>query len=130
MLALRPDAVMLRATWMFDWGHGYLSNLRNTEGDVQTTNQYRGLTWVEEVAQNMRKTILLPGGAYNFGSENSLTMSEVTAQSMQMLGMERTLVCGQSRHDLWIDTSKAQKQGIIFSDTIDGIAGCIQQQRK
>lgn len=74
MLELNPDAVMLRATWMFDREHGYIANLRNTESPVIAPQVYRGVTWIKEVADNIRSAFTLPGGAYNFGSENALPM--------------------------------------------------------
>ena len=43
-----------------------------------SSGNYRGVTYVKEVAENMERVIALPGGAYNFGSEtNSSLASDV-----------------------------------------------------
>ena len=125
VLALRPDAVMLRATWMFDWERGFVANLWHAWGTVTAPMQYRGLTYVREVAENMRKAMFLPGGAYNFGSENPLTMRQITEYTLACLGREHPVVDGEKRHNLWMNTTKAQAYGIRFRSSADGIRACI-----
>ena len=89
MLETDPDAVLLRATWMYDlplYGvpnrGNYLMNLLKAaatgEPLMVPMEQYRGLTYVREAAKNMEKAMRLPGGVYNFGSETTLTMGQLT----------------------------------------------------
>ena len=73
-LAVCPDAVMLRATWMYDLpGDGLpirgnmLCNLLAQAAENRTerfsTTDYRGITYVRQVAELTEKALQLPGGA-------------------------------------------------------------------
>ena len=72
VLEILPEAVMLRAEWMYDLRApkpNYLLNVLRAEGTVAfSSRQYRGVTYLGEVAENMDRVLALPGGAYNFGS--------------------------------------------------------------
>lgn len=96
MLDVLPDAVMLRAEWMYDVRSpkpNYILNiLRATDSVAFSSGQYRGVTYLREVAENMEKVISLPGGAYNFGSETTQSMYEITKQLAKLLG--KNLVVG------------------------------------
>ena len=130
VLELRPDAVLLRATWMFSRDHGFVGNMRKASGPVTAPAQYRGLTWVEEVAANLPQTFRLPGGAYNFGSEAVLSMAEMTRETLRLLGREPTVTEGDARQPLWMNTARARQAGIRFSDSMDGIRACIAGLRQ
>ncbi len=94
-----------------------------------SSKQFRGITYLKEVAENMDKVISLPGGAYNFGSETTQSMYEVTNQFLVIL--ETTLVVedAPARYNLWMDCSKARKYGVEFSSVIDGLARCAKDYR-
>lgn len=96
VLDVLPDAVMLRAEWMYDVRSpkpNYILNiLRATDSVAFSSGQYRGVTYLREVAENMEKVISLPGGAYNFGSETTQSMYEITKQLAKLLG--KNLVVG------------------------------------
>lgn len=89
-----------------------------------SSKQFRGITYLKEVAENMDKVILLPGGAYNFGSETTQSMYEITNQFLAMLGETLLVEDAPARHNLWMDCSKARKYGVEFSSVIDGLARC------
>ena len=67
VLEILPEAVMLRAEWMYDLRApkpNYLLNILRAEGTVAfSSRQYRGVTYLGEVAENMDRVLALPGGA-------------------------------------------------------------------
>lgn len=83
VLDRQPDSVMLRAEWMYDYispRGNYLLNVLNAEETLTFGKQYRGITYLREVCENMERVIKLPGGVYNFGSETTQSMYEITKE--------------------------------------------------
>ena len=72
----------------------------------------------------MERAIRLPGGIYNFGSENDLTTLETAQWLKQELGLPVALRDAGPQHNLWMDCSKLKAQGIIFNNTIGGLRQC------
>lgn len=132
-LEINPETVHLRATWMYDMpmygvpnrGNYIMNMLLNREIAFSST-QHRAVTYVREVAEWIKKTALLPGGAYNYGSENDLTMVEVANWLKERLGLEIDIKEAGEKHHLWMDCSKARKYGINFNNTIEGLEQCIK----
>ncbi len=128
VLELIPDAVMLRAEWMYDYylkRSNYFMNILNAKETVSfSSRQYRGITYLKEVAENMEKVIALPGGAYNFGSETTVSMYDISREFMDLLGKKVTLENIPPRHNLWMNCDKAKKNGITFSTALDGLKRC------
>ena len=136
VLDVKPDAVMLRAEWMYDYYEkrsNYLMMILNaihTQDSVSfSSKQFRGITYLKEVAENMDKVILLPGGAYNFGSEITQSIYEVTNKFVDMLGKRLIVKDAPARHNLWMDCSKARKYGVEFSSVIDGLERCARDYK-
>ena len=136
VLEISPDAVLLRATWMYDlplYGvpnrGNFLMNLLKAaatgEPMLVPMEQYRGLTYVRDAAKNMEKAMGLPGGVYNFGSETELTMGQITRQLRERLGLNLQILPGQPRHNLWMDCRKAAEGGCVFSSTAEGLENCL-----
>ena len=128
VLDICPEAVMLRAEWMYDFGTNkpnYFTNMINAKGPVRfSSKNFRGLTYVKEVAENMEKVIELPGGVYNFGSETNKSMFEVTCVFILALGLDLGIEDISPLHNLWMDCSKARKHGLIFSEVTEGLLRC------
>ena len=128
VLDLAPDAVMLRAQWMYDYylkKSNYFMNILNAKDTVSfSSRQYRGVTYVKEVAENMENVIRLPGGAYNFGSETTKSMYEITEAFLKLLGKEVTLTDAPPRHNLWTNCEKARKYGVTFRSVEEGLKAC------
>lgn len=124
-----PDAVMLRAEWMYDIRSpkpNYLLNiLQATDMVAFSSSQYRGVTYLREVAENMDKVIRLPGGAYNFGSETTQSMHEITKQLAKLLGKKLVVEDAPPRHNLWMNCGKAKGYGVSFSDVLTGLTRCL-----
>lgn len=130
VLDIDPNAVLLRAEWMYDYiapKGNYFLNILRAEGPVPVcATQYRGVTYLREVAEAMDAVMKLPGGAYNFGSETDKNMLEITREFMALLGKTNPLADSDDRHNLWMTTAKAQKYGVHFSTVSDGLKRCAE----
>ena len=130
VLEILPEAVMLRAEWMYDLRApkpNYLLNVLRAEGTVAfSSRQYRGVTYLGEVAEAMDRVLALPGGAYNFGSETTLSMQELTKRLAALLGKPLAVEDAPPRHNLWMDCGKAARYGVVFSDVLTGLTKCLQ----
>lgn len=128
VLELVPDAVMLRAEWMYDWylkKPNYFMNILNAQGPLSFSScQFRGITYVKEAAENMEQVLRLPGGIYNFGSETTKSMYHITRDFLAFLGKDIPLEDGPPRHDLWMDCGKARALGVTFSAVEEGLRRC------
>lgn len=140
-LAIWKETVCLRLTAMYDVSfdiHREHPNLlsyifRDIKGNnamFYADNEYRGFTNVKEVLENLPKTFGLPGGIYNFGSENDVS----TFQLMKCL-MEDLYPDGPSINvkdgdfvNLCMDTAKIRKYGIAFHNTRDELAASLMQR--
>lgn len=128
VLDLAPDAVMLRAEWMYDYylkKPNYFMNIIRASGSVAfSSRQYRGITYVKEVAENMEKVMGLPGGSYNFGSETTRSMYEISRDFLALLGKDIPLEDAPPRHNLWMNCGKAGAFGVAFSTVEEGLKRC------
>ena len=128
VLDIQPNAVMLRAEWMYDYylkKSNYFMNIINAENTLSfSSNQFRGITYVKEVAENMDKVIMLPGGAYNFGSETSKSMYEITKEFLNVIGKNISVEDANPRHNLWMNCEKASSFGVTFSSVENGLKKC------
>ena len=132
-LQINPETVLLRATWMYDMplfgianrGNFLMKMLRLKE-IAFCAAQHRAVTYVREVASQMKNAILLPGGVYNYGSENTLTMMETAQALKDMLSLDIVIRDAGYAHNLWMDCSKAASGGVHFRSTIDGLKKCIE----
>lgn len=128
VLDIAPDAVMLRAEWMYDWylkKPNYFMNILNATGLVAfSSRQFRGVTYVKEAAENMERVLNLPGGAYNFGSETRKSMYDITQEFLSCLDRDIPLEDAPPRHNLWMNCGKAKALGVEFSSVEDGLRRC------
>jgi dTDP-4-dehydrorhamnose reductase len=128
VLDISPEAVMLRAEWMYGYylkKPNFLMNLLNAEDAICfSSRQHRGVTYVKEVAEQMDAVLTLPGGVYNFGSETEKTIYEIAGGFLSLIGKDVRLLDGPPRHNLWMDCKKASALGIHFSRVEDGLKAC------
>ena len=126
VLDIDPDAVMLRAEWMYDCNTERRNYIQNVlDGQVTfSKNQYRGVTYLKEVAEAMPAVLKLPGGVYNFGSETDQSMFDITRDFLAVLGRDDRVQDCPPGHNLWMDCSKATKLGVIFSSVSDALKKC------
>ena len=130
VLDILPSAVMLRAEWMYGYYHrksNYLMNIINAKDKISfSSSQYRGITYIKEVAESMESVIRLPGGVYNFGSETTKSIYEITREFLSLIGKDIELCEAEPRHNLWMNCSKASDLGVKFSSVEDGLKRCAQ----
>jgi len=133
VLDIAPDAVMLRAEWMYDYylkKPNYFMNIINaTEAVSFSSHQYRGITYVKEVAENMEKVIHLPGGVYNFGSVTTKSMHEITKGFLALIGKNIKVSDAPPRHNLWMNCEKARRFGIEFQSVENGLKVCAKDYK-
>lgn len=134
VLELDPDAVMLRAEWMYDFvapkGNYFLNMLAATGTVSCSSREYRGVTYIREVAEAMDAVMKLPGGAYNFGSETKQSMYELTRDFLRMVGKDNPMTEASGKHNLWMDCGKAAKYGVRFSDAQQALKKCYRDFRE
>lgn len=134
VLEINPDAVMLRAEWMYDYksykGNYFLNVLSAKDSVSFSSKHYRGVTYVKEVAEAMPKVLELPGGAYNFGSETDKNMYEITKEFVRIINKDITVKDEGNHHNLWMDCSKAKEHGVVFSDVLSALKRCASDSEK
>lgn len=128
VLDIDPNAVMLRAEWMYDYylikSNYFMNILRAKESVSFSSREYRGITYVKEVAQNMEAVLHLPGGSYNFGSETTKSMNEITKEFAEFIGHNLRIEEKPASRNLWMNCEKARKYGVRFSSVEDGLKIC------
>ncbi len=89
-------AVLLRATWMYDAERvgmrthpNFVVNIANalrTQMPLRfATREYRGITNIREVVEILPHCFNIPGGVYNFGSENPLNTYDTALAYTRLL---------------------------------------------
>lgn len=131
-----PEAVLLRATWLYDlpgYGLPIRGNLplnlwraaRTGETMRFSCQDYRGVTYARQAVENLLPALELPGGVYNFGSENDTDMYTTARQFCTVLGIDPPLEQTDWSRSLLMDTRKARAGGLVFDSTIDGLRRCV-----
>ncbi len=138
-----PNTVALRATWMYDrlqegipTHHNFILNIQKALAEKTplrfAIREYRGITWINEVVQNIPHTFTLPGGIYNFGAENTLNTYETALAYCDILHCpnKNELILPDSdrfptqERNLSISMQKAVEASngaIRFSNTVEGL---------
>lgn len=128
VLDIAPEAVMLRAEWMYGYylkKSNYFMNILHAEDSVAfSREQYRGITYVKEVCEQMENVLRLPGGVYNFGSETNVSMYEITREFLAYIGKAVCVTDAPPRHNLWMNCKKARAHDVVFSSVADGLRRC------
>lgn len=136
VLDVLPDAVLLRATWLYDLpGYGLpvrgnlplnlLHAALHGESLTFSPGDYRGVTYVRQAVKNLLPALELPGGVYNFGSENDLDMLETAWRFCSALHISPELLSGDRERNLSMNTDKARRGGLVFDSTAQGIISCL-----
>ena len=135
--ALCPGAVLLRATWMYDLpgyrlpirGNLLLNLLRAAqrgESVCFSVRDFRGITYVRQAVALLEPALTLPGGVYNFGSENAENMVLTARQFAETLGITVDIQEADWARNLAMDCSKLRAQGIAFDTTQTGLTRCLR----
>lgn len=132
-----PDAVLLRATWMYDLpGYGLpirgnlpLNLVRAAaagENVCFSRGDHRGVTYVRQVIENLVPAFALPGGVYNFGSENELNAVETARAFAREMGLRVSIGVEDWQRNLSMDCAKLRGYGINFDTTQEGLVRCLR----
>ena len=141
ILALCPEAVLLRAPWMYDLpgdglplrGNLPLNLLQAAQNGTPvrfSPHDHRGVSWVREVTEQLFPALQLPGGVYNFGSGNDADMVTTARQFAEALGVQVQIEPADFSRNLVMDSSKLAAQGIRFHDTLSSFEGCLRFYQK
>lgn len=132
-----PEAVLLRATWLYDLP-GYQLPIRGNlplnllraalrgESVRFSAQDFRGVSSVREVIANLQPAFALPGGVYNFGSGNDFNMVETARQFAAILGISVPIEEADWPRNLVMDGAKLGKYGIAFLSTQDALRKCLK----
>lgn len=137
VLDICPDSVHLRATWMYDLpnyglpirGNLPLNLLRAAlRGETVSfsRNDFRGVTYVQQAVENLEPAMELPGGVYNFGSENTEDMVCTARQFAGAMGIRVQIEETAWNRNLSMDCTKLSSSGIRFDTTQLGIVHCLK----
>ena len=135
--AICPSAVLLRATWMYDLpgyrlpirGNLPLNLLRAAQRGEPVSfsvRDFRGITYVRQVIDLLEPAMKLPGGVYNFGSENTENMVLTAQQFAKTLGITVDIQAADWSRNLAMDCSRLRAQGITFDTTQAGLVRCLR----
>lgn len=145
MFTCLSDGVALRLTWMYDYpvrertgGAGLLGNILSALEENRIVrlpvHEYRGITYVWDGIRRIEAALALPGGIYNFGSENDRNTFDTAALFLEAMGRgedvshiirpdpQRFASCPRN---LTIDITRIRSHGIDFVSTAEGIAHCL-----
>jgi dTDP-4-dehydrorhamnose reductase len=108
----------------------FMGILNATESVCYSSTQYRGVTYVKEVSESIKNVIKLPGGAYNFGSETTKSMYEITKEFLKYINKDIKIIDTPSSQNLWMNCDKARQYGVIFSSVEDGLKRCAKDYKE
>lgn len=138
VLDILPDAVLLRAAWMYDLpGYGlpirgnFLLNLLTAAMRQETlrfsARDYRGITYVREAVERLTQAMELQGGVYNFGSENDCDMVTTARRACVLLDIPPVIETADWPRSLLMDGGRFRAAaGIGFDDTLTGVQRCLR----
>ncbi len=146
-LNILPDTVCLRLSWMYarerfpgERGNFLSSLLQALEEDTSPlafpVHDRRGITDVEAVVKNLPAALNLPGGVYNFGSENGESTFCLVQSVLETLGMEEArnrlrpneTAFAEAPRDISMDTTKLQSFGMFFPATKQSLLKALRKQ--
>ena len=138
VLDILPDAVLLRAAGMYDLpGYGlpirgnFLLNLLTAAMRQETLRfsmrDYRGITYVREAVERLTQAMELPGGVYNFGSENDCDMVTTARRASALLDSLPVFETADWQRSLLMDGGRFRAAaGVGFDDTLTGVQRCLR----
>ncbi len=132
------DTVSLRLTWMYDTPESklfqhkaFLAKLLEAgkTGNPYKVNkhQLRSVTYIKHIIENLPCCFNLPGGVYNYGSENDISMYELCKNAASLLGFSKNIIelYEGSEQNILINTAKLQTHGIHFPTAMEGFTEAV-----
>ena len=146
-LEILPETVCLRLSWMYakeslPGEHGtFLTTLKAALEDRRKplswpVHDVRGLTDAADVVKHLPAALKLPGGVYNFGSENDRNTYETVKALLTGLGLAEALLrlspneeaFREQPRDISMDTAKIRGAGIRFPTTLEGLTAALKKE--
>lgn len=141
-MKVNPDSVSLRLSWMYDtrtlrqgehsdFLRTLLAKLKTQETLRYSPNDIRGITDVNQVAENLEAAFTLEGGVYNFGAPGSKSMFDMVHSLFERLGWDTKRLekdqenYGENPRDLTMSQAKLNGGGIYFMDTQERLGGIL-----
>ena len=88
---------------------------------------YRGITYVREAVERLTQAMELPGGVYNFGSENDCDMVTTARRACALLDIHPVIEAADWPRSLLMDGAKLRAAvGVGFDDTLTGVQRCLR----
>lgn len=142
-LEANPDSVLLRLSWMYDrrtlnqkehsdFLRTLLARLKAPEPLRYPVNDIRGVTDVNQVAENLEPAFALKGGVYNFGAPGSESMFHMVRSLFEGLGWDTGRLekdgeaYADNPRDLTMSQEKLNAGGIFFTDTKERLLGILR----
>lgn len=129
VLSVNSNSIILRIEWLYDIysnKSNYLINLLNNN-PIKLFKQYRGVTYVYDIVDQIKKIINLNPGIYNFGTNCSMDIVEMTNKLNNYFNMNKTIEVLGTRKNIFMDNSKIISEGICIKDTEDSLIKLINQ---
>lgn len=137
-LAICPDAVCLRLSWMYDTVKLMEQEHGNFYGNIKAMlergevcrfpiHDLRGITYIGTAIENLTKVFHLPGGVYNYGAENTLCTYQLVKALFEKTGISEGCVKPNKQaflenpRNISMDISKIRSFGIDFPSTLEGL---------
>ncbi|MGL4345663.1 MAG: SDR family oxidoreductase, partial [Cellulosilyticaceae bacterium] len=146
--SLLPNYYILRLPWLFGLPERFKKTSPNILMSIQkslytntalslATHDYRSLTYVYDIIENVQKLLDQPFGIYNFGSENNEASTyEIGCFIFEAMSLTQrmpdSLLADSERYkdhprDLRISNSKLRTYGIHFPTTKEGLIKCLNE---
>jgi len=145
LMELVENLWILRFTWMFGIPGKKLPVVNNILWDTVTgimrgevmkvsPDEYRGLTFVDDMIGNFSRIFSIPYGRYHIGSQNELSRYEITRLIFSEMGLssrfDELVIRDDEKYrdnprDVRLATGKIRAAGIIFDSTSDALTRCI-----
>ncbi|MTI69154.1 MAG: NAD(P)-dependent oxidoreductase [Firmicutes bacterium] len=142
------DLVILRLSWMFGlpernttnnsnlfWR--LLSNIIKNESIKVSDNEFRGITYVYDLIDNLEKIFNLESGIYHFGSDNDLSTYDISYLVLKEIGLtdkrikklliKDTLKYKNKKRDLRMSYEKIKREGIYIKKSKESVKDALKE---
>lgn len=144
---IMDEVWIIRFTWLFGMpqrGCGMSGNIfwdtlqavMKNEKISASPHEFRGMTYVHEMVEQIVKIFHTPYGTYHLGAENAKSRYEIVREIFHGMGLTHRAAellvedkekYAQKNRDVRLNTEKAARFGMIFSDTSTAIQRCIAE---
>jgi dTDP-4-dehydrorhamnose reductase len=146
LLEITDEIWILRLTWMFGMPEmdSHMScgilwdtivSLINGRKIIASPHEYRGMTYVQDMLENIPKLMNAPYGIYHMGAANHLNRYETVRHILTLLGQKSRLseiLEEDTTHylnhdrDIRLNTKKASSFGMTWTDTDAALERCLR----